>query len=171
MEDSRNIIKAIDALTLKAGGGVIDSKNITEAIDHLKEVYDQKAIAIDDTLTREGFAADAKAIGNAINTLNSLFAYRFFTFPYAENATSITGAFSMATDGQTWIMNIKHYTSSTSVVNMVYVIARSGGVWSFNQVTSFTTLGTITNITNNGKNVTFTFDKPVFCSIQFLALN
>ena len=39
MEDSRNIIKAIDALTLKAGGEVVDSKNITEAIDHLKEVY------------------------------------------------------------------------------------------------------------------------------------
>lgn len=63
MEDSRNIIKAIDALTLKAGGEVVDSKNITEAIDRLKAVYDQEAIGIDDTLTQEGLAADAKAVG------------------------------------------------------------------------------------------------------------
>ena len=68
MEDSRNIIKAIDALTLKAGGEVVDSKNITEAIDHLKEVYSQEAIGIDDTLTQEGLAADAKAAGDLIKT-------------------------------------------------------------------------------------------------------
>lgn len=71
MEDSRNIIKAIDALTLKAGGEAVDSKNITEAIDHLKEVYDQEAIGIDDTLTQEGLAADAKAVGDEIASLNS----------------------------------------------------------------------------------------------------
>lgn len=68
MEDSRNIIKAIDALTLKAGGGVVDSKNITEAIDRLKAVYDQEAIGIDKTLTQEGLAADAKAVGDVLNT-------------------------------------------------------------------------------------------------------
>lgn len=66
MEDSRNIIKAIDALTLKAGGEVVDSKNITEAIDHLKEVFNQEAIGIDDTLTQEGLAADAKAVGDKV---------------------------------------------------------------------------------------------------------
>lgn len=66
MEDSRNIIKAIDALTLKAGGEVVDSKNITEAIDNLKAVFDQEAIGIDDTLTQEGLAADAKAVGNLL---------------------------------------------------------------------------------------------------------
>lgn len=71
MEDSRNIIKAIDALTQKAGGGVVDSKNITEAIDHLKEVYSQEAIGIDDTLTQEGLAADAKAVGDQIASLSS----------------------------------------------------------------------------------------------------
>lgn len=71
MEDSRNIIKAIDALTLKAGGEAVDSKNITEAIDHLKEVYSQEAIGIDDTLTQEGLAADAKAVGDAIDSANS----------------------------------------------------------------------------------------------------
>lgn len=71
MEDSRNIIKAIDALTQKVGGEVIDSKNITEAIDHLKEVYSQEAIEIDDTLTQEGLAADAKAVGDAISTLDT----------------------------------------------------------------------------------------------------
>ncbi len=70
MEDSRNIIKAIDALTLKAGGEVVDSKNITEAIDRLKEVYSQEAIGIDDTLTQEGFAADAKAVGDVITLLS-----------------------------------------------------------------------------------------------------
>lgn len=68
MEDSRNIIKAIDALTLKAGGEVVDSKNITEAIDNLKEVYSQEAIGIDDTLTQEGLAADAKAVGDLIKS-------------------------------------------------------------------------------------------------------
>lgn len=66
MEDSRNIIKAIDALTLKAGGEVVDSKNITEAIDNLKAVYDESAIGIDKTLTHEGLAADAKAVGDAL---------------------------------------------------------------------------------------------------------
>lgn len=71
MEDSRNIIKAIDALTLKAGGEEVDSKNITEAIDNLKAVFNQEAIGIDDTLTQEGLAADAKATGNAISALNS----------------------------------------------------------------------------------------------------
>lgn len=68
MEDSRNIIKAIDALTLKAGGEVVDSKNITEAIDHLKAVYDQEAIGIDKTLSQEGLAADAKAVGDVVNS-------------------------------------------------------------------------------------------------------
>lgn len=71
MEDSRNIIKAIDALTLKAGGEVVDSKNITEAIDNLKAVYDQEAIGIDKTLTQEGLAADAKAVGDSIQSLSS----------------------------------------------------------------------------------------------------
>lgn len=72
MEDSRNIIKAIDALTLKAGGEVVDSKNITEAIDQLKAVYDQKAIGIDKTLTQSGLAADAKAVGSRINEIDSI---------------------------------------------------------------------------------------------------
>ena len=71
MEDSRNIIKAIDALTLKAGGEVVDSKNITEAIDNLRAVYDESAIGIDKTLTQEGVAADAKAAGDQINSLKS----------------------------------------------------------------------------------------------------
>lgn len=71
MEDSRNIIKAIDALTLKAGGDPVDSKNITEAIDNLKAVFDQQAIGIDDTLTQEGLAADAKAVGDAIGTIST----------------------------------------------------------------------------------------------------
>ena len=66
MEDSRNIIKAIDALTVKAGGTDPGSKNITEAIDNLKAVFDQKAIGIDKTLTQEGVAADAKAVGDEI---------------------------------------------------------------------------------------------------------
>lgn len=69
MEDSRNIIKAIDALTLKAGGEAVDSKNITEAIDHLKAVYDQEAIGLDTTLSQEGLAADAKAVGDALNAI------------------------------------------------------------------------------------------------------
>lgn len=71
MEDSRNIIKAIDALTLKAGGEVVDSKNITEAIDNLKEVYSQEAIGIDDTLTQEGLAADAKAVGDLFSNTSA----------------------------------------------------------------------------------------------------
>lgn len=70
MENSRNIIKAIDALTLKAGGEAVDSKNITEAIDNLKAVYDQKAIGIDKTLTQEGLAADAKAVGDISGLYN-----------------------------------------------------------------------------------------------------
>ena len=80
MEDSRNIIKAIDALTLKAGGEVVDSKNITEAIDKLRAVYNESAIGIDKTLTQEGVAADAEAVGNAIDDIkermNTKYLYR-----------------------------------------------------------------------------------------------
>lgn len=45
MEVSRNIVKAIDALTEKAGGQKVDSANINEAIDNLRLVYDQSAIS------------------------------------------------------------------------------------------------------------------------------
>ena len=79
MEDSRNIIKAIDALTLKAGGEAVDSKNITEAIDNLKTVFDQEAIGIDKTLSQEGLAADAKAVGDNIAKLKDNNFYVFST--------------------------------------------------------------------------------------------
>lgn len=82
MEDSRNIIKAIDALTLKAGGEVVDSKNITEAIDKLRAVYDESAIGIDKTLTHEGLAADAKAVRDLVN------AKLFFNKLALSNVTS-----------------------------------------------------------------------------------
>ena len=45
MEDSRNIVKAIDALTEKVGGQKVDSVNIIEAIDSLRLVYKQSAIS------------------------------------------------------------------------------------------------------------------------------
>lgn len=53
MEDSRNIIKAIDALTLKAGGEVVDSKNITEAIDNLCTTFTDR-VMITYTVGSEG---------------------------------------------------------------------------------------------------------------------
>jgi len=87
VEDSRNIIKAIDALTLKVGGEVVDSKNITEAIDNLKAVYDQKAIRIDKTLTQEGLAADAKAVGDVRDKITKL----SYSFSYNQ-VVSITSS-------------------------------------------------------------------------------
>lgn len=45
MEDSRNIVKAIDALTEKAGGQKVDSANIIEAVDNLRAVYNKQAIS------------------------------------------------------------------------------------------------------------------------------
>ena len=86
MEDSRNIIKAIDALTLKAGGEVVDSKNITEAIDNLKAVYDQEAIGIDKTLSQEGLAADAKAVGD-ISGLYSKGSYQISGYSFSGYVT------------------------------------------------------------------------------------
>lgn len=87
MEDSRNIIKAIDALTLKAGGEVVDSKNITEAIDNLRAVYDQEAIGIDTTLTKQGLAADAKAAGDKISALGGRFVSYRLSPGYALDIT------------------------------------------------------------------------------------
>ena len=48
MEDSRNIVKAIDALTEKAGGQKKDSLNIIDAIDNLRNVFSNRAITEDE---------------------------------------------------------------------------------------------------------------------------
>lgn len=73
MEDSRNIVKAIDALTEKAGGQKVDSANIIEAIDNLRAVYNNTAITeeevnrlIGDYLTAH--PVSPATITNAVNT-------------------------------------------------------------------------------------------------------
>lgn len=44
VEDSRNIVKAIDALTEKTGGIKVDSYNIIDAIDNLREAFNNSAM-------------------------------------------------------------------------------------------------------------------------------
>lgn len=73
MEDSRNIVKAIDALTEKAGGQKVDSSNIIEAVDNLRAVYNNRAISeaevnrlIGEYLT--AYPVSPQTIVNTVNT-------------------------------------------------------------------------------------------------------
>lgn len=73
MEISRNIVKAIDALTEKAGGEKVDSANINEAIDNLRLVYNQSAISVAEVnrLIGEYLTAhpvSPQTIANTVNT-------------------------------------------------------------------------------------------------------
>lgn len=113
MEDSRNIIKAIDALTLKAGGEAVDSKNITEAIDHLKEVYSQEAIGIDGTLTQEGLAADAKVVGDAINGLS--FVWTVNASDLSDLNTKFVNKINAMKDGEQQKTYLKMMNSSGTI--------------------------------------------------------
>lgn len=72
MEVSRNIVKAIDALTEKAGGQKVDSANINEAIDNLRLVYKNTAISVSEVnrLIGEYLIAHPVSPQTIVNTVN-----------------------------------------------------------------------------------------------------
>lgn len=99
-----------------------------------------------------------------------LLARRFFTGAYASG-TNYTVDFPSVFAGQTWLVNVKHYSSSTVVKSSMYVITLATTTWNFEPIHESGTLAKITSITNSGNSVTFTFDKTAYCSMQVITLN
>jgi len=116
-------------------------------------------------------AGSSQTLASAISALNNSLNSKFFVAPYVGNVSTVTATFPTVNGGQAWLMNVKHYTSETEVTNMMYVIAYMSNVWSFTPINTLSSVGKITGIANSGKSVTITFDKAVYCSVQFITFN